>query len=128
MLPAAATHRRARRFDTTAWNDHGANPRPTNFSHTHHEARLRASRLPLARRAVSPRRVGESRARAVSVVRAQGSREKMRHLRKIQSRETSQRILNAAEERRPANQLNKRRTSLITSESDGHFAYHPFLG
>lgn len=84
----------ANKFDTTAWNDHGANPRPTNFSHTHHE----------------------------------GSREKMRHLRKIQSRETSQRILNAAEERRPANQLNKRRTSLITSESDGHFAYHPFLG
>merc|ERR1711988_1368402 len=24
------------KYDTTAWNDHGANPRSKNFSHKHH--------------------------------------------------------------------------------------------
>ena len=57
-----------------------------------------------------------------------GSREKMHHLRTIRSRETSQRILNSSYNRLPASQLNKCRTSPLTSESDGHFAYAPFLG
>lgn len=76
------------KFDTTAWNDHGANPRHTG-QFNHHE----------------------------------GSREKMRHLRKIHSRETCQVRLDAAEERRPQNQLNKRRTSYVTNITDGLFAF-----
>ena len=82
------------KFDTSAWNDHGADPRPSNFSKMTHG----------------------------------GSREKMHHLRTIRSRETSQRILNSSYNRLPASQLNKCRTSPLTSVSDGHFAYAPFLG